>query len=118
MEERILTCIGCPMGCQLTVKVEDGKMVDVTGHTCKKGKEYAENEISAPTRMVTSVLTVEGSVAPLCVKTAQAIPKEKIWDCLKEIRAAKVTLPVTIGDVVVADVCGTGINVIATRNLG
>lgn len=117
MEERIITCIGCPMGCQLTAQVEDGKLVSVTGYTCKQGKEYAEHEVTAPTRMVTSVLAVEGSPVPLCVKTAQAIPKKKIWACLRELRAVKVTLPVSIGDVIVSNVCGTGVDVVATRNL-
>ena len=117
METRILTCIGCPMGCQLTVEVENGAMVSVTGNTCKRGKDYAEHEVSAPTRMVTSVLMVEGSAEPLSVKTAEAIPKEKIFDCLREIRKAKMKTPISIGDVVVHDVCGTGVDVVATRNL-
>lgn len=117
METRYLTCIGCPMGCQLTVEVENGAMVSVTGNTCKQGREYAQHEVSAPTRMVTSVLTVEGSAEPLSVKTARAIPKEKIFDCLREIRKAKMHRPIFIGDVVVHNVCGTGVDVIATRNL-
>lgn len=117
MEERIITCIGCPMGCQLTAQVEDGKLASVTGYTCKRGKEYAEHEVTAPTRMVTSVLAVEGSPVPLCVKTAQAIPKALIKDCLSEIRRAHPALPIAIGDVIVPDVCGTGVNVVATRNL-
>jgi len=116
--ERILTCIGCPMGCQLTVTLdEDGNFVSVTGYTCKVGKDYAPNEIANPRRMVTSVLLVPGSDTPLSVKTAQPISKGLIFECLKEIRKAKVTLPVRIGDVIVPNVCGTGIDVVATRNL-
>jgi len=116
--EKILTCIGCPMGCQLTVTLdEDGNFQSVTGYSCKVGKEYAPNEIANPTRMVTSVLLVPGCGTPLSVKTARAIPKRLIFDCLKEIRNAKITLPVKIGDVIVSDVCGTGIDVVATRNL-
>jgi CxxC motif-containing protein len=116
--EKILTCIGCPMGCQLIVTLdEEGNFQFVTGYSCKVGKEYAPNEIANPTRMVTSVLLVPGTDTPLCVKTAKPIPKGLIFDCLKEIRNAKVTLPVKIGDVIVPNVCGTGIDVVATRHL-
>lgn len=116
--EKILTCIGCPMGCQLTVTLdENGAFQSVTGNTCNRGKEYAKDEVTNPTRMVTSVLLVGGSKTPLCLKTRKAIPKKLVFDCLKEIRKAKVTLPVKIGDVIVPNVCGTGIDVIATRNL-
>ena len=117
MDTRILTCIGCPMGCQLTVELEDGKFVSVTGNTCKRGVDYAKDEIAAPTRMVTSVVPVADRKAPLCVKTERAIPKELIYPCLEAIRQADVKVPVTIGDVIVPDVCGTGVNVVATRNL-
>ncbi len=117
METRIMTCIGCPMGCQLTVEVENNQMVSVTGNTCKKGVEYARDEVASPTRMVTSVVRVPGRKAPLCVKTAQAIPKDQIFACLQAVRKAHVNLPVSIGDVVVPNVCNTGIDVIATRNL-
>ena len=116
--ERIITCIGCPMGCQITVTLDEaGAFQSAKGNTCKRGAEYAKDEVTNPTRMVTSVVAVEGSKHPLCVKTAKFIPKEKIFDCLKEIRKAKVTLPVHIGDVIVPNVCGTGIDVIATRHL-
>ena len=113
-----LTCIGCPMGCQLTVTLDDeGKFQSVTGNTCKTGKEYAINEVTDPKRMVTSVLLVEGAKEPLCVKTQTAIPKALIFDCLKAIRQAKPALPIKIGDVIVPNVCETGVDVIATRNL-
>ncbi len=115
--EKLLTCIGCPMGCQITVTMENGEVASIKGNTCKKGAEYARDEVTCPTRMVTSVLAVEGAKEPLCVKTAKFIPKDKMFDCLKEIREAKVSLPVEIGDVVVPNVCGTGIDVIATRHL-
>ena len=116
--EKLITCIGCPMGCQMTVTVDEaGAFQSVSGNTCKKGAEYAHDEVTNPTRMVTSVMLVDGAREPLCVKTERFIPKGLIFDCLKEIRKAKVALPVSIGDVVVPNVCGTGIDVIATRNL-
>jgi len=115
--ERVITCIGCPMGCQVTIIMENGEIINIENYVCKKGKEYAQDEVTNPTRMVTAVLTVEGSREPLSVKTQQFIPKEKIFDCLDVIYGSKVTLPVSIGDVIVKDVCGTGIDVVATKHL-
>lgn len=116
--ERTITCIGCPMGCQVTVTLDGDAITNISNYVCKKGKEYAIDEMTNPTRMVTAVLRVEGSREPLSVKTQQFIPKSKVFDCLGEIYRAKVSLPVLIGDVIVEDVCQTGIDVIATKCLG
>ena len=113
---RNLTCIGCPMGCELTVEIEDGKAVSVTGNTCGIGKKYAETEVSAPVRMVTSTAIAENGV-PVPVKTASSVPKEKIFDVVKCIKEARVRLPAAIGDVVAEDAAGTGIAVIVTKNV-
>jgi len=115
--DKIITCIGCPMGCLVTVTMENGNITDIRDFVCKKGKEYAQDEVTNPTRMVTAVLAVEGCFEPLSVKTQRFIPKEKIFDCLKEIYSSKVKLPVSIGDVIIADVCGTGVDVVATKHL-
>ena len=118
MENRELTCIGCPMGCQITVELENGEVVSVTGNTCKIGENYAKNEVTHPERTVTSTAIVTGGDKPrVSVKTASNIPKDKIDDVMKEIDAAVMAAPVRIGDIVVKDVCGTGVNVIATRNI-
>ena len=118
MEQKTITCIGCPMGCQVTVTLQDGEITEIKDYVCKKGKTYAVDELTNPTRMVTSVLRVEGSREPLSVKTREFIPKSKVFDCLTEIRKAKLTTPIHIGDVIVPDVCGTGVDVIATKNIG
>ena len=115
--ERIVTCIGCPMGCLITVTIEGENIIEIVDYFCKKGKEYAHDEVTNPTRMVTAVLAVEGSREPLSVKTRQFIPKEKIFDCLKDIYRSKIKLPVNIGDIIIKDVCGTGVDVIATKHL-
>lgn len=113
---RELTCIGCPMGCELTVEVENGVAVSVTGNTCKIGENYAKSEISAPTRVITTTALTE-SGRPVAVKTAAAVPKELIFKCLEEIKSARIALPAHIGDVLIADVCGTGVPVVVTRNV-
>ena len=115
--EKTLTCINCPIGCRLTVEIEDGKVTQVKGATCKRGIDYARQEAIAPTRMVTAVVNVPDSELPLSVKTASPIPKDKIFDCMKAIENAKVTAPMHIGDVVCKDVCGTGVDVVCTREL-
>jgi len=118
MEKRELTCIGCPMGCQITVELEGDEVLSVTGNTCKIGDNYARNEVTHPERTVTSTAVVLGGDKPrVSVKTKSNIPKDKITDVMKEIDAAIVQAPVRIGDVIVENVCGTGVDVVATRNV-
>ncbi len=117
METRNLICIGCPMGCALTVGI-DGEHITVTGNTCPHGAEYAKKEVTNPTRVVTSTVRVEGAdIARVSVKTATDIPKGKIFDCMAEIRKTEVKAPVAIGDVIIEDCAGTGVSVIATKNV-
>ena len=115
--EHQITCINCPVGCRMTVVVEDGKVVSVTGNTCKRGVAYAEQECVAPQRMVTAVVTVAGRKTPVSVKTRTPIPKEKIFACMKELANTEIQAPVHMGDVVCPNVCGTGVDVIATKTV-
>ncbi len=118
MEIRELTCINCPLGCQLRVEMNEGEVVSVSGNTCKRGDIYARKEVVSPTRTVTSTVAVVGGVHPVVpVKTKSDIPKSKIFDCMKEINAAAVNAPVYIGDVIIKDVCSSGVDVVATANM-
>ena len=118
MEKRELICIGCPMGCPLTVELEEGQVMSVTGHTCKRGDVYARKEVTNPTRIVTSSVAVEGgSLAVVSVKTREDIPKGKIFEIMEALKGVKVQAPIHIGDVVVQDVAGTGVDIIATKNV-
>lgn len=118
METRELICIGCPMGCPLTVEMNDGEVVSVTGNTCKRGDIYARKEVTNPTRIVTSSVIVEnGSLAAVSVKTKEDIPKGKIFDVMKALKNVKVSAPVHIGDVIVKDVAGTGVDIVATKEI-
>ena len=114
MAVRELTCIICPKGCALKVELdENGKVLGVTGNTCKHGAEYAEAECTNPMRTVTSTMRcLDGTVIP--VKTATPIPKADIYECMNIINKNVVTLPVHIGDVVIADVFGS--NIVVTEN--
>ena len=113
-----LTCIGCPLGCPLTVKLDGKEVTEVTGNTCPKGAIYAKKEVTNPTRIVTSTVRVTGGSCPMVnVKTASDIPKGKIFECIEALKDVVLTAPVKIGDVVLDDVAGTGIAVIAARNV-
>lgn len=115
---REMICISCPMGCRLMVDDTDKNNIKVTGNTCRRGMEYAVNEVIAPKRMVTgSVRVIGGQVAMASVKTAQAIPRELIFDCLKQINAVTLNAPVGIGDVIIHNVCDCGVDVVATKNV-
>ena len=113
---RDLTCIVCPRGCQLKVELdESGAVLSVTGNTCPRGKQYAIDECTHPMRTVTStVRTADGGV--VAVKTDRTIPKERMFDCMREINKAVKSLPAHIGDVVIENVLGTGANVVVTAN--
>ncbi len=119
MAIRELTCISCPLGCALRVEVdENGKAVSVSGNTCKRGEEYGRREVTAPVRTVTSTVKVEGGSAPVVpVRTRGDIPKGKIFDCMDEIRLARVKAPAKIGDTVIKNVAGTGVDVIVTQEV-
>ena len=113
-----IICINCPMGCPLSVDLENGKVGCVAGAACKKGVEYAERECTNPTRIVTSTVPVRGGgLRRVPVKTSRAIPKGNIADCLRGLKSVELEAPVAIGDVVVANVCGTGVDIVATRNV-
>ncbi len=117
-QSKELICIGCPMGCMLTAELENGEVIKVTGNTCPRGDAYARKELTSPTRIVTSIVKVEGGELPVVsVKTAQDIPKGKIKDCIAEIKKAALKAPVRIGDVAVKNVADTGVDVIATKNV-
>lgn len=113
-----ITCIGCPMGCQLQVEMKDEVVVKVTGNTCKRGEEYGSKECTNPTRIVTSSVPVEGGVLNVVpVKTERDIPKSKIFECIRVLKDVKLTAPVEIGDIVEENILGTGVNVIASARV-
>lgn len=118
MEKRVLTCIGCPLGCTITVEMDNGEIKSLTGNTCKRGDDYARKEVTHPTRIVTSTVRITGGEIPMVsCKTAADIPKEKIMDIMKCINKATAAAPIKIGDVLVENVADTGVNVIATKDV-
>jgi len=109
-----MTCIVCPMGCRLEVKLENGIVTSVKGNTCKRGEEYAKTECTNPQRTVTStVLCENGELLP--VKTDRPVKKEDVFSVMEAINNTVAHLPVRIKDVIIENVCGS--NIVAAKNL-
>ena len=124
IEKIPLTCIICPMGCSMEVEVEtdgDGhkKVLSVKDNGCKRGEQYAAKELQNPTRTLTSTIKVIDGVLPVVpVKTASEVPKASLLQCMEVVRRASCRAPVKRGDILLYDLLGTGINVIACADVG
>ena len=111
----IITCINCPAGCRMEVVHEGENVLSVKGNTCKRGDAYARQECVAPLRMVTAVAPVKDRETPVALKTRRPIPKKLIDDCMRAVMAKPFDAPIAAGDVLIENVCGTGVDVIATK---
>lgn len=110
-----LICIVCPNGCRLRVDEADGYRV--TGSACPRGEEYGQSELLHPVRVLTGTVRLHGAALPRCpVKTDGAIPKELLLEAARALGGVDVAAPVRRGDVVLANICGTGVDVVATRD--
>ncbi len=117
MEKLELTCIGCPLGCLLTVE-KDGDEIKVSGNTCLNGERYAKEEVTAPKRILTQSVRVRGGEDKMCsVKTSSPIPKDMILKASEIIRKITVDAPIEIGTIIISNICDTGVDVIATRKV-
>ena len=118
-----LACIICPMGCSMEVEVETDagghkKVTAVKDNGCKRGQQYASKELQNPTRTLTTTIKVEGGALPLVpVKTAGEVPKSSLLQCMEVVRRAICKAPVKRGDILLYDLLGTGINVIACADV-
>lgn len=113
-----IICVACPKGCALQVKHEGKDVLEVLGAGCQRGKDYAICELTDPRRMVASTVRVSGGLHPLVpVYTRKAFPKPLIPQLAKRLREIQVPAPVTINQVVLEDALGTGIDIIASRDM-
>lgn len=111
-----LICIVCPKGCHLQVDEDNGYAV--TGNSCPRGAEYGKTELLHPTRVLTSTVRVDGGLhRRLPVKTTAPIPKELLFQAMEALNEVTLTAPVTVGQVVIANLLGTGVDVVATREM-
>ena len=114
--DKTITCVACPLGCQLTVTMENGEIVSITGNTCKRGDAYARTEITCPTRSLTTTVRCEGGKHPVVpVKSSVPVPKEKLMECMQVINSVTVQAPVAVGQVIIQSILGTEANIIATN---
>lgn len=114
---KTITCIRCPKGCLVTLDTENPEGT-VKGFGCPNGREYAINELICPMRTISTTVELKGGMHPrIPVKTNGDIPKEKIFEVMREIDKISATSPVKCGDVLLPDVLGTGIGIVACRNM-
>ena len=119
MEERKFICVSCPLGCGLTVILDDkGEVASVTGNSCPRGAAYARTEVKDPRRVFASTVRVKGGKLPVCpVRSKTPAPKGKLKDIAKEVAKLNVKAPIKIGQVLIHNVCGTDVDIVASRDL-
>ncbi len=118
MKVKELVCIGCPKGCSLQVAIRNKEIISIQGQHCKQGELYARKELTNPTRVVTATVRITGgqdSVVP--VKTTFGIPKDSIFSCVEALKKIELKAPVHIGDIVIANVVETGVDIVITKNM-
>jgi CxxC motif-containing protein len=113
---RTITCVSCPNGCTLLIALSGGKVKSVTGNACKRGIEYAKNEMEDPRRMLTTTVKVaNGAHALLPVRTGKPVPKALLRECMAAINGLTVNAPVEMGETVLPDILHTGVDIVAAR---
>ncbi len=111
-------CVACPKGCRITIESKDDNIIDISGYSCEKGKNYAKEEFENPTRILPTTVRVSGGEFPLVsVKTEKAIPKERLLDAMDVIAKLEIKAPINNGDIVYENILNTGVNLIATRRV-
>lgn len=118
--KRNLVCIVCPRGCRLTLveDKENEKGYAVEGNICKRGVDYAIKEVTNPTRVITTTVVIENALLNrLPVKTLGEVPKGKIFECMEEINNARVSAPIKVGDVIIKDICNTGVDIVSSKTM-
>ena len=113
-----ITCTVCPMGCLITVEGEGDSITSIEGYTCPRGEQYGRTEFLHPVRILTSTVRTCSEKEPLLpVRSASPVPKEKLMDCMAEIRKVMLDRSVKVYDVIIPDICGTGIDIVASKDM-
>lgn len=113
-----MICIGCPMGCYLTVDYTGPKINGVSGNRCKVGLQYAKKELSNPQRTLTTTIKVKnGQLNLVSVKTNKPLPKNRLFKAMALLSKVEVEAPIRIGDIIKQNILDTGIDIVATKNV-
>ena len=115
--EKEFICINCPLGCRLKVRVDGGKVEEITGILCKRGMDYAKQESILPMRMLTANMKAVGCERPFSVISSRPMPKNMLIKCAMELKNHRPKTPIKMGDIVVENILDTGCDIIATSNL-
>lgn len=118
VETHVYLCTGCPLGCRLEVDAVDDDVIEVRGFSCKRGERYGEQEHVDPRRPVSTTVWIDAApIRRVPVRTAAEVPRDLVREVVARLRGVQVAAPVRRGDVVVRDVCGTGVDVVVTRDV-
>jgi len=118
VEKRHFVCVVCPVGCEIDVVHEGGKIISMEGNKCEKSEEFVRQELIEPMRIFTTTVRIEGSRWPVTpVRTDKSVPKRLFPRIMRQLRHVKLQAPVNMLDVVVRDVLRTGANIMATRTV-
>ena len=116
-ETQLITCIGCPSGCQITI-TKIGEEFQIEGNECKRGEEYAIQEFTAPKRVLTTTILIKKGILPLIpVRSDKPLPKERLFDCMQYLSSVEVSAPIKMGQILVENILQLDGNIIASRNL-
>lgn len=115
---RTMICILCPNSCEITAEADGGQLLRCTGNQCPKGEEYVRQELLSPMRNIATSVEVTGGDLPLCsVRLTGPIPRARIFDAVDAIHRCRLTAPVRAGQVILSNLLGLGVDVIATRDI-
>ena len=115
-EKKQLICINCAMSCHLTVEMENGKVTEISDNRCNRGIDYGRQEAVQPLRIFTGLMRTNAD-HPLPVRSDRPVPKSMLLSCAAELRRRRPPEPVESGTIILGDICGTGANIVATRDL-
>ncbi len=117
-EKRHFVCVICPIGCEIDVVHDGGKIISMEGNKCKKSEEFVQQELIEPMRILTTTVRIQGARWPVIpVRTDKSVPKRLFPRIMRQLRCIELQAPVNMLDVVVRDIAGTGASIIATRTM-
>ena len=118
VEKRHFTCVTCPVGCEIDVELQDGRVVSMEGNKCDKGEEFVLKELEEPMRILTTTVRLKGARwAMLPVRSDAPLPRRLLFRAIEELAGVELQAPVKLYDVVIKNVAGSGANIVATRNM-
>lgn len=117
-QTKYLNCIVCPLSCKIKVQLEDGQIKSIEGYSCPRGKVYAQEELTSPKRMLTTTVKINGGILPLLPVVSQTtLPKDKIMQSAIKLRNITVNAPIKKGDIIMKDILGLGVDIVASRSM-